>query len=62
MINDHKERPKYFTFPVAFKTEEDREAFKKYVHNRKMSFGVPIHETSMEMFELHKEKYQKKKE
>jgi hypothetical protein len=62
MINDHEERPKYYTFPVAFKTEKERDDFKHYVHLRKQSFGVPIHVTSMEMLEMHKEKYQKKKE
>ena len=59
MVNDHDEKPKYFQFPVSFKTEEDRLEFKNYVHTRKTASGIPIHETAMEMLKLHKEKYKR---
>jgi hypothetical protein len=54
------DRPKYYQFPISFKTEEDMEAFKNYVHGVKEGRAVPIYQTVTEMMELHKEKYRRK--
>ena len=55
------DKEKWFAFPLHFKTAEDRDAFKNYVHGIKEGRGIPIYKTASEMMELHKEKYQKKR-
>jgi len=55
-----EDRPKYFTFPVSFKTEKEMEDFKSYVHGIKAGRGIPIYQIMTEMMELHKEKFQRR--
>jgi len=55
-----EKRQKYYQFPISFKTEEDMEAFKNYVHGIKEGRAIPIYQTVTEMMELHKEKYRRK--
>ena len=57
---DYEEMKQWFNYAVAFESDEARQEFKNYVHNRKLKEGIPIYQTVKEMFELHKEKYQKR--
>ena len=56
-----KERQKYYTFTIDFKTEEDRDEFKNYLHHLKTGKGIPIYQAALEMMELHKEVNKKKR-
>lgn len=49
-------RKKYYPFEIDFKSKEDRDNFKNYMHHVKTGKGIPIPQTALEMMELHKNK------
>lgn len=51
-----EEREKYYSFKIDFKSEDDRDEFKNYMHHIKLGKGIPIYRTAMEMLYLYKNK------
>ena len=58
MTEEKEAKKKYYSYPVQFATEDEKNDFKNYMESRKIK-GTPFYKTAKEMLELHKEHFKR---